>query len=127
MPYIIKFRWVDCTDFKKLLREYQEHPESGDLKELYWGGRGAMQHPRFNDAKPVMDAGHGCAVVEWKGRVYAKEDIPKAIENVKSHLRSFGIKSVDVGEPQRVNTKEYEMYDRKRSKAKPKTKRCRCK
>ncbi len=132
MPYIIKFQWLDCPDFDTLLHERRTNREDTEIKELYEGGRGAMYHPRFEDAKPIGRMVHGCSVVEWKGRAYMKEDIPKVIENVKSHLRSFGITQVNVGEPVRVNIKEFETYDRKRKPMRPKTKRrsvkrCKCK
>ncbi len=130
MPYIVRFRWHDLIDQEHFMDHLQAHTPG--FKESMSKGYGAYGHPRFSDAKIIRPTSEGFAIVEFKGKVYNKSDINEYITNVKQHLRSWGIKDVEISEPEKVTMKEFESRDRikKLSKAKPKrkvTKKCKCK
>jgi hypothetical protein len=143
MPYIVRFRWQDLLSQKN----YIENLRDPEFKEAVNKGFGAYYHPRFMTAKvikPTVSKGK-FAIVEFKGKISNKKDVPEYIDDVLKHLGSWGIKDVEVYDPEQITATEFAMReprheeykysfeeDRKKKSAKPKPKRkivkkCKCK
>lgn len=135
MPYIVRFRWQDLLSQDNYMDNFNK-PGSKEMRDKSFG---AIYHPRYSTYKIVTPLKYDYAIVEFKGKISNKNDIPEYIDKVLNHLSTWGIEDVEVSEPEQVTvtefakrepTTEFAKRERNRIKkktTKPKRKVCKCK
>jgi hypothetical protein len=107
MPYIVRFRWQDILSQEN----YMQNLHDPEFKAAVNKGYGAYYHPRYKTAKVIKPTVGTFAIVEFKGKVSNKNNIPEYIDKVLQHLASWGIKDVEVFEPEQVTATEFAMRE----------------
>jgi hypothetical protein len=63
-------------------------------KEMRDKSFGAIYHPRYSTYKIVTPLKYDYAIVEFKGKISNKNDIPEYIDKVLNHLSTWGIENL---------------------------------